>query len=146
MRERRYSDGKGTRKGKNSVVPALEWADGKEGGREGRNKGREEGRKGGRERGRREGKEVEIRMCVPSTHLGMVCARSWQGGQEMQILSEIKTSNKTVTRTELVLNFHLLIYFQRNLLYRCNERVSFSPCLSHCIFLHPWSRDVALWS
>ena len=29
---------KGTRKGKNSVVPALEWADGKEGGREGRRK------------------------------------------------------------------------------------------------------------
>lgn len=42
--------------------------------KEGRNEGREDGRKGGRETGRRERKEVEIRMCVPCTHLCMVCA------------------------------------------------------------------------
>lgn len=70
--------------------------------KQGRKEWREGGKKGGREEtGRRERKEVEIRMCVPCTHLCMVCAWSWQGGQGMHILSEIKTSNKMVTRTEL---------------------------------------------
>lgn len=95
--------------------------------------GRKEGIQGGKKEERREGERKKRRKGSRNKNVGTKHTLRhgvhdlWQGGQGMQILSEIKTSNKTVTRTELVLNFHLLIYFQRNLLYRYNERVS-SPC------------------